>query len=72
MYVVGAPIEEPPDFYGREELLTALLGGRDRLTFLMGLRRTVRANAWRGMGVLLTTGTTLVGSGLALQQFLFG
>jgi len=49
MYVVGAPIEEPPDFYGRGELLAALLGGRDRLVFLMGLRRTGKTSVLKAL-----------------------
>jgi len=47
MYVAGGPIEDERDFYGRNELVSRLLQGRDRAIFLMGLRRTGKTSILR-------------------------
>ena len=49
MYIAGGPIEEDQDFYGRSELVTALLEGEARRVFLVGLRRTGKTSVLKAL-----------------------
>jgi serine/threonine-protein kinase len=49
VYIAGGPIEQDCDFYGREDLLDALLQGVAPRVFLVGLRRTGKTSVLKAV-----------------------